>query len=158
MKPRTAATANDRMTTKQKRTRKRAADLARYHEQMADPAFRADRARKERERWARGEGARRNALEREVTAKVQAYRAANPPPPKPPTREQQEGPDRVAAKRAWYRAHADALHARRKAARLANPEKYRLIEQASKRRKRELARLIEKPLLSPSKLLPGSPQ
>ncbi len=140
------------MTTREERN---ARQLAAYHRQMADPIFREARAAKERARWASGEGARRNALDREQTAKVRAYRAANPPPPKELTPDQQKTRERVAYKREWRRAHAAELNARRAADRQTKPDHYRQIEQASKRRKRALVRRIEKTPEPAPKLLPS---
>lgn len=138
------------MTTREERNTR---NLAAYHRQMADPAFREAKAAKERARWVKGEGARRNALDRERTAEVQAYRSANPSPVKALTSEQEKARSRVAAKREWRRAHAAELNARRKAARLSNPEKYRQQEQASKRRKRALIQQLKETSLPASKLL-----
>ena len=132
------------MTPEQQRARKNAQNLANYHRRMADPAFREAKAKKERERWANGDGERRNAINRDKNAKFKAIRETVPKTPKKPKVPREATPERVAQKREWRRAHAAELNARRAADRLANPAKYRAREKDFKRRRKEALTSVAK--------------
>ena len=136
------------------REERRAQKLAAYHRRMADPAFREARARYERQRWANGEGARRNAIYRADSASIQEFRTTSSNEPTKAVPKQELTPERAAYKRAWQRDHAEELNARRHAARLANPQKFRAQEQASKRRRRERLKRLKETALQALKLLP----
>ena len=125
------------MNPEQKREHIRVQKLAAYHRRMADPAFRAARAAYARQQWAKGDGERRNAINRQKNAKFKAIREAVLKPPKAPKVPSESTPERVAQKREWRRAHAAELNARRQANRLANPAKYRDRERDFKRRRKE---------------------
>ena len=136
------------MTPEEQRARKNAQNLASYHRRMADPAFREAKAKKERERWANGDGEHRNAVNREKNAEFKAIREAVPKPPKKPKVPREATPERVAQKREWRRAHAAELNARRAADRLAKPARYRAREKDFKRRRKEaLAVAANKPVV-----------